>query len=242
MNYPTKGFRIAILTFSLFFCHYYCQARFVLGGGTKDSVMKISIGGGMQFSTINMRMEPIAQLKSGWNARIGFRFKSRAGITAEYTSHFVHSAEPAWINIKSSNFDLNFTYLYFNVSDSYTKFYALTGVCLQKWNGLYRGPAAVNQDNLDYTVGDHASFNWTSLNLGIGFERYYRYFGLFSEFKFRFGKNYPSDPFGIVDVGGTFGAKINLVSIGGPSKSHEQGPSKTRRRGFRIKPKIYHWF
>jgi hypothetical protein len=187
-----------------------------------------------------MRIEPLGQLKTGWNFRSGVRFRRRLGLNAEYTYQVNHDAEPAWENIRAYNLDLNLTYLYFNVGESNTKFYALNGVCFQQWIGQYKGPAAVNQDNLDYKPGDFKRFNWASLNAGIGFERRYDYFGLYGEFKFRFGKNNPSDPFGIVDVCGSAGVKINLISVDKKVKPDNSFKSRQKRRS--IKPKIYHWF
>jgi hypothetical protein len=76
--------------------------------------------------------------------------------------------------------------------------------------------------------------------LGMGFEQYFNHLGLFGEFKFRFGKNYPADPFGIVDVGITLGAKFNLLSIGGTTKADASG--KPRNKRHRIASKQYHLF
>jgi hypothetical protein len=231
---------VLIFLFIILITGVYNNAYSQRGSYNQDSVLRISVGGGVAFSTINMRIEPLGQLKTGWNLRSGIRFKRRLGIAAEYTYQVNHGAEPAWENIRAYNLDVNLTYLYFNVSESNTKFYALNGVCFQQWVGEYKGPAAVNQDNLDYKVGDFKRFNWASLNAGIGFERRYDHVGLYGEFKFRFGKNSPSDPFGIVDVCGTVGAKINLVTIGKKTKPDNSFKSRQKRRT--IKPKIYHWF
>ncbi len=234
-------FRVFVLLplFTLLLC-IHSNLAFADARAERDTVMKISVGGGLAFSSINMRMEPFEQFKSGWNARAAFRFRRRFGIAGEYTYQFIHNAEPAWENIHTTNLDLNLDYLYFNVGVTNTKFYAITGACFQHWHGVYKGPAAVNQDNLDYKIGDVKAFDWTSLNLGLGFERYYDRFGLFGEFKFRFGKNYPSDTFGIVDAGISLGAKINLVSIGNSGK--QEPSSKSRNKRHKIAAKQYHWF
>jgi hypothetical protein len=207
----------------------------------RDSVFRISAGGGIAFSTINMRIEPLGELKKGWNMRAGLRFRRRLGVMAEYTYQLRHDAVPAWERIDARNFDFNLNYLFFNVSNTDTKFYAISGICFQQWTGLYKGPAAVNQDNIDYVPGDTKRFNWLSLNTGLGFERYYGYFGLFGEFKFRVGKNNPSDPVGIEDVGFMLGARMNVLSFGLNTKSTEPVKHiRSKRRG--IKPKMYHWF
>jgi hypothetical protein len=207
----------------------------------RDSVCRISVGGGFAFSTINMRMEPLGELKKGWNMRAGIRLRRRLGLMAEYTYQFSHDAVPAWERIAARNIDLNLNYLFFHVGDTDTRFYAISGICMQQWTGLYKGPAAVNQDNIDYVPGDVKRFNWLSFNAGLGFERYYGYFGLFGEFKFRVGKNYPSDPIGIVDVGATLGARINILSFGGKSRTAEP-VQHTRSKWRSIRPKMYHWF
>lgn len=238
MNIP-RVFALTCL-FAVFLCGTSQQILASNSRGERDSVVTVFAGGGMAFSSINMRLEPFEQFKSGWNARAGFRLRRRIGMTTEYTYQFIHSAEPAWQNIHTTNTDVNLNYLYFNVGNTNTKFYAITGACFQYWKGQYKGPAAVNQDNLDYKPGDIQIYRWTSMNLGMGFEQYYNHFGLFGEFKFRFGKNTPSDTFGIVDVCATVGAKINLIRIGNSGKTDSS--SKTRNKRHRIASKQYHWF
>jgi len=207
-------------------------------GFARDTVIRISVGAGMAFSTVNMGIEPIGEIKGGLNARLALRLKRRIGFTAEFTNQFPHSASPAWGSIQARNFDLNLNYLYLNVGQTNTKFYGLIGACFQQWKGIYQGTPAVGKDIYDYQSGEVVKFNWNSLNLGIGFERFYRHIGLFGEFKFRFGQNYPYDPFAIVDVCATIGTKINLISIGNGSRSgnHNKSPRHL------LKPKIYHWF
>jgi hypothetical protein len=209
-------------------------------GTEKDSVIRISIGGGMVFSTVNVGLEPIGEVKKGINARMGVKFRRRLGITAEYTNHLIHDASPAWAGIKSQNFDLNLNYLYLNVSQTSTKFYGIIGVCFQQWSGVYQGTPVYGKDVYDYQQGQLIKFNWPSLNTGIGFERMYKYGGAFGEFKFRFGQDQVYDPIGIVDVCITVGVKLNLVSIGSRSKP----PTSTKNRNYRmkLKPKIYRWF
>ncbi|HXC03200.1 MAG TPA: hypothetical protein VNZ86_00535, partial [Bacteroidia bacterium] len=178
-------------------------------------------------------------IKRGYNARLGVRFKRRLGLTAEYTNQVKHDAIPAWGNISAVNYDLNLTYSYLTVGTSNTKFYGLVGVCYQQWEGTYLGTPAFDRDIYNYVEGSAYHFNWLTMNLGIGFERYYRYAGLFGEFKFRFGRDYMSDSFSIMDACITVGIKKHLFTLCKPSVK-EQSLHRNHKKS--IKPKQYHWF
>jgi hypothetical protein len=206
----------------------------------RDSMLRISVGGALAFSTVNMGIEPIGEIKTGLNGRLSVRFRRRIGITGEFTNQFHHDALPAWGSIDARNYDLNLNYLYMNVGQSDARFYGIIGACLQQWKGIYQGVPAFTKDIYDYRQGDVVNFSWTTLNLGIGFERFYHHVALFGEFKFRFGQNYPDEPFGIVDVCVTVGTKINLLSIVNQTK--QSGSRKNRSHSMKLKPKIYHWF
>jgi hypothetical protein len=206
----------------------------------RDSLLHISVGGALAFSTVNMGIEPIGEIKTGLNGRLSIRFRRRLGITGEFTDQLHHDALPAWGGIEARNYDLNLNYLYLNVGQSNTHFYGIVGACLQQWKGTYQGVPVFTKDIYDYQQGEVVNFNWTALNLGIGFERFYHHLALFGEFKFRFGQNYPDEPFGIVDVCFTVGTKINLLSIGNQAK--QAGAKHNRAHSFKLQPKIYHWF
>jgi hypothetical protein len=206
----------------------------------RDSVIRISIGGGATFSTINMGLEPIGEVKHGWNGRVSVKFKRRIGLTAEYTYQLVHDALPAWGGIIARNFDLNMHFLYYNVAATEAKFYGIFGFSYQQWSGVYQGTPAFDRDVYDYKPGDQVKFNWPALNVGIGFERFYNHVGMFGEFKFRGGQDYSSDPFAIVDVCITAGIRINLLAIGNIYKNAPPPHKHSHKMG--IKPKIYHWF
>jgi hypothetical protein len=227
----------------LFFMLPDMQAQMLLGYSpnphSRDSVITFSAGGGIAYSTVNMGIEPIGEIKRGYNGRLAVRFKRRIGLIGEYTYQVPHDAIPAWGNIWASNYDLNLTYMYLTVGQSKTKFYGIIGACYQQWKGTYLGTPAFDRDIYDYQSGVSYTFNWLSMNLGMGFERYYKYFGVFGEFKFRFGRDYLSDSFSIMDACVTLGVKKNLFTIGNnPVK--EPSLHHNRKRG--IKPKQYHWF
>ena len=219
----------------------------------RDSAIHVSIGGGITFSAVNMGIEPIGEIKKGYNGRLAIRFKRRIGIIAEYTDLVKHDAFPAWGSIHARNFDLNLAYMYLTVAQSNTKFYGLIGACLQQWKAVYQGTPAFDRDIYDYTGGNQYAFNWVSMNLGLGFERYYQYFGVFGEFKFRFGRDYQSDSFAIMDASITLGVKKNLFTISNTAMRDQsysrinkllsgREQSRDKNHKLRIKPRIYHWF
>ncbi|MFI5151580.1 MAG: hypothetical protein ACHQRM_17785 [Bacteroidia bacterium] len=205
----------------------------------RDTVITFSAGGGIAFSAVNMGIEPIGEIKRGYNGRLAVRFKRRIGLITEYTYQVKHDAIPAWGAIQASNIDLNLSYMYLTVGTSNTRFYGLIGACYQQWQGTYLGTPAFDRDIYNYVEGTKYNFSWVSMNLGIGFERYYKYAGLFGEFKFRFGRDYLSDSYSIMDACFTLGLKKNLFTLGAPSV---RTPSNHRNHKKSIKPKQYHWF
>jgi len=206
----------------------------------RDSIVRISLGGGMVFSTVNVGLEPVGEIKSAINGRLNVKFRRRLGLSAEFTNQFQHDALPAWGMISSRTFDLNLNYMYFHVAQTSSIFYGLIGACFQQWKGTYLGTPAFTKDIYDYQIGEQKSFNFPSVNLGIGFERFYKQVGVFGEFKFRFGQDFVYDSFGIVDVCVSLGAKINLISI--DPRPRISSTTKNRNHKMKIKPKIYHWF
>ncbi len=206
----------------------------------RDSLIHISVGGILSYSTINMGVEPGGLLCSGLGARLNVKFKRRIGLSAEFTNQTNHSALPAWGNIGARNFDLNLHYLYLHAEETKIMFYGILGISVQQWTGTYQGVPVFEQDIYDYTPGEVRKFIWPAANLGFGFERYFKQVAVFGEFKFRIGQDFHSDPLEIVDVNLAIGIKLNLVDIGDYVKTAPGVHKHARKMG--IKPKIYRWF
>jgi len=198
---------------------------------SKDSTAhrtRFFILGGITWSAIDLNHYNITDPKPGLNARIYSYLKSNVRLAGEYTYALKHNDPPTWTNVVAQNAELN-VHITGTVNNTQLAFYALTGASMQFWKGEFTGIADQAGVNVVVDAGEIESYTSFLANFGCGFEKNFRHFGFFGEFKFRLNQSDSNVKIKINDVVYGAGVKVNIRM-------------KNINKLFRKPGDVYHWF
>lgn len=219
--------RRTLLTLSLLFLFFVSIA----GPAKKDSSAhrtRFFILAGASWAAIDLARYNDNVPKLGINGRLYGYLTSNVRLAGEYTYTLPHNDDQTWLNIKAQSYELN---IHINgiVTKTNLGFYAFSGACMQQWKGEFTGLNDLKGYSRIITPGTTDSYTSFLGNFGCGFEKNFRYLGLYGEFKFRLGEGDANVRIRINDVVYGVGLKANI-------------PTRKLGKLFRGPGDIYHWF
>lgn len=127
----------------------------------------------------------------------------------EYTRYLGMDIAPTWYNIKASTIELNMHILArFRSRNAY--FYPLFGLSYNTFSGTYTGiNDFLNLGSL-YEKNQKVVTKWLGVNLGTGYEIYFKPGSFFLDYKMRVGMTEGYNKLNIQDVCVTAGLRFNL--------------------------------
>lgn len=127
----------------------------------------------------------------------------------EYTRYQTLDIAPTWYNIKASTVELNMHLLTrFKKTDAY--FYPLVGLSYNLFSGRYTGVNDFLHLNTIYHKNQYTHTSWWGLNVGTGYELFFRPGSFFLDYKMRVGVTEGSNQINIQDVCIMAGLRFNL--------------------------------
>ncbi|MBC7862955.1 MAG: hypothetical protein IAF38_08260 [Bacteroidia bacterium] len=143
----------------------------------------------------------------GINARVYGEYSNRLRLAGGFTRITKFNYAPSWKKLGAFNVDLDLHFMA-RVKDEHIIFYGVLGLCYHQWNGYFRGQSAFYDAIAKYKPNTYISQNWVGLNVGLGFERAFKYFDVFAEYRYRFAKT--EVVLGIADVAVNIGIKKKI--------------------------------
>jgi len=129
--------------------------------------------------------------------------------SVEYTSYKKINIEPTWYNIKANTIEFNLHVLArFKKTKAY--FYPLFGLSYNSFSGYFTGLNDFLNLTEKYAKNETATTNWFGLNVGTGYEFFFRQISVFGEYKMRVGTS-SKNQLNIMDVCYNFGLRYNLI-------------------------------
>lgn len=127
----------------------------------------------------------------------------------EYTSYKKINIEPTWYNIKANTIEFNLHVLArFKKTKAY--FYPLFGLSYNSFSGYFTGLNDFLNLTEKYRKNETATTKWIGLNVGSGYEHFFRQLSIFGEYKMRVGTS-SKNQLNIMDVCYNFGLRYNLI-------------------------------
>ncbi len=186
----------------------------------RDPQLSFSLG--MTY-TLYTRLASFIDFNTGLQGRVYCRFADKWRLSAEYTQLYAATYE-SWEDVKQKYYDINLHYISLRVNRN-SLFYSLTGsdppplnllernryhkpvflyafggLHIDDFNATYKGDPKLqaHQIAFQYTYpGTRMNFLWFGANLGIGKEKIFRRFSLYSEFKLELNERLPNFTFSL---------------------------------------------
>jgi len=130
-------------------------------------------------------------------------------VSLEYTRYGTINIAPTWYNIKANTLELNMHILArFRNRNAY--FYPLIGLSYNTFSGTYTGIADYLNLGTLYKKDQNVVTRWWGLNLGTGYEIYFKPVSFFLDYKMRIGVTEGYNQLNIQDVCITAGLRFNI--------------------------------
>lgn len=146
---------------------------------------------------------------SGLNLAVVYGGAKLLRASFEYTYFWPIDIAPTWYNIRAYTAEANMHILArFKSKKAY--FYPLFGLSYNVFQGDFTGENDFLNLRSLYKPGERVTTTWFGLNVGTGFEYYFRPGSVFLDYKMRIGKTEGIKQINIQDVCFTFGLRFNL--------------------------------
>lgn len=129
--------------------------------------------------------------------------------SAEYTHFNLKDISPTWYNIKANTFEANIHFLA-RLKESKAFFYPIFGLSYNFFRGYFTGQNDFLNLRSIYPTNQTVVTRWLGLNVGTGFEYYFRPGSFFVDYKMRLGKAQGTEHFNIMDVCFSAGFRFNM--------------------------------
>jgi hypothetical protein len=130
-------------------------------------------------------------------------------ISAEFTHFNLKDIAPTWYNVKANTFEANVHFLaHFKSGKAY--FYPIAGLSYNVFKGYFTGLYDYLNLKSIYPINQVAVTRWFGLNVGTGFEYFFKPGSFFIDYKMRLGKSQGTEHFNIMDVTFCAGLRYNL--------------------------------
>jgi hypothetical protein len=206
---------VRIITHLIFFLFTglaaFSQVRVVKPAKTHPKSTNIGIGGGLTSSMLflaqNVKENNSAM---GYNATITYGgSKSNLRGTLEYTQFKRIDIAPTWYNIHASTIEANL-HIIARFKNIKAYFYPIIGISYNVFSGYFTGINDFLHLRNFYKTDDIATKKWLGLNVGTGYEVYFKRVSLFVDYKMRVGTAAGSKQLNIMDVCLFGGLRYNL--------------------------------
>ena len=149
------------------------------------------------------------------NTSKGYHFSLVYGLghlfrtSMEYTHYQSIDIAPTWYNIKAGTFEWNL-HIMARFSEGKAFFYPILGLSLNKFSGYFTGLNDFLNLKTIYQSNSEVSTLWLGVNVGAGYEYYFKKFSFFMDYKMRVGKSDSYKNINIMDVCLSMGLRLNL--------------------------------
>lgn len=146
---------------------------------------------------------------TGFNTALVYGGSKLLRVSLEYTNYRTINIEPTWYNIRASTIEFNLHILArFRSKNAY--FYPLFGLSYNVFSGKYTGINDYLNLNSIYTKNQIVSTRWFGVNVGTGYEFFFKPGSFFLEYKMRVGRTEGFNQLNIQDVCISIGLRFNL--------------------------------
>lgn len=194
----------------LFLSNIIAQVKTVKPIKTHTLKANLGIGGGITrsvlFLTRNIKQNNDA---IGYNGSIVYSSEKIVRVNLDYTHYKKINIQPTWYNIKASTIELNVNFLA-KLQGTKAYFYPLFGLSYNSFSGYFTGLNDFLNLSDKYKKNEIAKTNWLGLNVGAGYEHYFKYISIFGEYKMRIGNSDGKRQLNIMDVCFSCGLRYNL--------------------------------
>lgn len=146
---------------------------------------------------------------TGLNFALVYDLSHLLRLSGEYTYYFPIDISPTWYNIQASSMEIN-AHIIARLRNSDSYFYPLFGLSYNSFSGVYTGINDYLNLNLLYTANQKVITNWVGLNVGTGYEYFFKPGSFFIDYKMRVGFTEGTNQLNIQDVCITAGLRFNL--------------------------------
>jgi hypothetical protein len=145
----------------------------------------------------------------GWDASMCYNLTRVMKVAADYTWYKAIDIRPTWYTVRGRTLECNLHWL-FVFPNGKTRFYPLTGISYNVFEGLFTG--AYDHLNMQsmYAVNTVVRTRWLGVNAGTGMDYYLKPFSIYGEFKMRVGVSETNKQLTIMDVCLSAGIRYNL--------------------------------
>ncbi|HQQ94964.1 MAG TPA: hypothetical protein PLQ93_10445 [Bacteroidia bacterium] len=171
---------------------------------------RLGLGAGLAGSVLYLERN----VKENNNAR-GFHFSAVYGISSlfrsslEYTYYKTIDIAPTWYNIKASTIEWNL-HIMARFSEGKAYFYPIIGLSYNSFSGYFTGVNDFLNLKAVYPINQDVSSKWLGLNVGTGYEYYFKHLSFFMDYKMRVGRSDSYKNLNIMDVCLSAGLRLNL--------------------------------
>jgi hypothetical protein len=130
-------------------------------------------------------------------------------LSMEYTHYLPIDIAPTWYNIKANTIEVN-THIIAHLSRSSAYFYPLFGLSYNTFSGTYTGQNDYLNLGSLYEENSNVTTNWIGLNLGTGYEYFFKPGSFFIDYKMRVGFTEGYNQINIQDVCIMAGLRFNI--------------------------------
>jgi hypothetical protein len=146
---------------------------------------------------------------TGLNASLVYGGSRIFRVSLEYTRYAEMNMAPTWYDVKANTIELNGHVLArFKNKNAY--FYPLFGISYNRFSGFYTGNNDFLRLDEFYQKNTQVSTNWLGLNVGTGYELYFKPGSFFLDYKMRIGVTKGYNQINIQDVCISAGLRFNL--------------------------------
>jgi hypothetical protein len=146
---------------------------------------------------------------TGLNATLVYGGHKLMRGSLEFTLYRPINIEPTWYNINSSSIEFN-THFIARMKEGKAVFYPIFGISYNIFSGFYTGVNDYMNLTRLYQKNQRVETRWWGLNVGTGFERYFKKVSVFVDYKMRVGVSEGNNQLSIQDVCFSGGLRFNL--------------------------------
>ncbi len=205
--------RFTHMLFCLFFSGiFFAQPHLIKKpkAKSKSSTTNFALGVGLTRSVLylsrNIKQNNDA---TGYNATLIYGGKKIFRLSLEYTYFKPINIEPTWSNITAHTLEANAHLIArFKKTDAY--FYPLVGLSYNVFRGYFTGLNDFLNLSIIYPKNSVVQTKWLGLNIGTGYEYYFKPGSFFLDYKMRIGVNEGNKQLTILDVCFAAGLRFNM--------------------------------
>lgn len=145
----------------------------------------------------------------GFNASAVYGGARLMRLSLEYTYYRTMNIEPTWYDIKAHTIEANVHFLA-RFKSKKAVFYPIVGISYNIFSGYFTGVNDYLNLTSLYPVNETVTTRWPGLNVGTGYEYYFKPGSFFIDYKMRVGFTEGTNQVNIQDVCFSAGFRFNL--------------------------------